>query len=115
MDNTFFARFNELCRAQGKSANGVAKELGIPSGSVTAWKRGSMPRNQTLVRLAEYFGVSVDYLAAAEKAAPEGRRVTQEDIKFALFGGEGEITDAMYQEVRQFAQYVKFREGRKKE
>ena len=40
-----------------------------------------------------------------------GRRsVSDEDIKFALFGGDGEITDAMYQEVKDFAALVKLRE-----
>lgn len=40
--------------------------------------------------------------------------VTDDDIKFALFGGDGEITDAMYEEVKQFAQMVKMREDAKK-
>ena len=33
---------------------------------------------------------------------------------FALFGGDGEITEEMYQEVRQFARFVKDREMAKK-
>ena len=36
--------------------------------------------------------------------------VSDDDIKFALFGGDGEITDAMYQEVKDFAALVKLRE-----
>lgn len=31
-------------------------------------------------------------------------------MKFALFGGSGDITDEMYQEVLSFAAYVKERE-----
>ena len=42
-------------------------------------------------------------------------RVTDDDIKFALFGGDGEITDAMYEEVKQFAAFVRQREAEKKE
>ena len=38
-----------------------------------------------------------------------------EEIKFALFGGDGEITDAMFDEVKQFAAFVKQREAGKKE
>ena len=38
----------------------------------------------------------------------------EEDIKFALFGGESEITDEMYEEVRQFAKFVRQREAEKK-
>jgi hypothetical protein len=33
--------------------------------------------------------------------------VTDEDIKFALFGGDGEITDEMYEEVKRFAAFIK--------
>lgn len=54
-------------------------------------------------------------LTGKEKAPTENDgRVTDDDIKFALFGGDGEITDAMYEEVKQFAQMVKMREDAKK-
>jgi hypothetical protein len=42
------------------------------------------------------------------------RSVSDDDIKFALFGGDGDITDAMYDEVRKFAAFVKQREADKK-
>ena len=41
--------------------------------------------------------------------------LSDEEIKFALFGGDGEITDAMFAEVKQFAAFVKQREAGKKE
>ena len=37
------------------------------------------------------------------------------ELKFALFGGGEDITDEMYEEVVQFAQFVKNREARKKQ
>lgn len=46
---------------------------------------------------------------------PEGERtVSDEDIKFALFGGDGDITDAMFDEVKRFARMVKLREEAEK-
>jgi hypothetical protein len=33
----------ELCNEKGISPNFVAKELGITSGTVTSWKKGSIP------------------------------------------------------------------------
>ena len=66
-DTTFFDRFHTLCRRRGTSANAVARELGIPSGSVTAWKQGTSPRAATLHKLSAYFGVSVDYLLGRTK------------------------------------------------
>lgn len=102
-ENLFFARFRSLCQARGTSPNAVAKELGIPSGSVTAWKQGSMPRGNTLNKLATYFGVSLDHLLGTHQ------EIGDEELKFALFGGDMPISDEMLQEVRRFAQYVKFK------
>lgn len=62
MEKIFFERFSELSKEIGESPNSVAKKLGISSGSVTAWKKGADPRNATVIKLADFFGVSVDYL-----------------------------------------------------
>lgn len=64
----------------------------------------------TFPQFEDLVGKSIDdyYLSYAKSAA--ARPITDEDIKFALFGGEGEITDAMYDEVKRFAQMVKLRE-----
>lgn len=61
-DQTFFARFEALCRKHSTTPNAVAKAIGASSGSVTAWKRGAAPRNDTLRRIADFFHVSADYL-----------------------------------------------------
>lgn len=37
--------------------------------------------------------------------------VSEEDIKFALFGGAGEITDEMFDEVKEFVRFVKMKHG----
>ena len=101
----------------------------------------SVPNAANIQKMAAYFGVSVDYLVGnvsepffhldnerilreinsydeEGKPTQDGERVvSDEDIKFALFGGDGEITDAMYEEVKRFARMVKLREEaeRKKE
>lgn len=41
----------------------VSKQTGISAGNFTDWKKGrSKPGAKTINRLAEFFGVSVDYL-----------------------------------------------------
>lgn len=110
-----------LCRSQGIKVGKLCAELWISRGVIGDLKAG---RTKTLSvascqKIADYFGVTTDYLLGTdgnEKAPAEtGKRITDEDIKFALFGGEAEITDAMYDEVRNFAAYVKEREQKKKE
>jgi hypothetical protein len=86
---------------------------------VTVWKNsGKAPKQELLVKIADYFGVTTDYLLGTEtEKAPTSkgeRHVTDDDIKFALFGGDGEINDAMYEEVKGFAAFIKQREASKK-
>lgn len=116
MEHAFFDQFVALCKSKGVSPNYVAREIGASSGSVTAWKQGTLPRSATLTKIADYFGVSTDYLLGNEKApANDGMcSVRDEEIKFALFGGCGEITDEMFEEVKRFAAYIKQREADKK-
>ena len=58
----FWTQFEGLCAKAGASPNAVAKELRIPSGSVTAWKNGAKPRASTVQRISNHFGVSPGYL-----------------------------------------------------
>ncbi len=58
----FWERFYKLCKNRGTSPNTIAAELRISSGSVTEWKKGRMPRFSTAKKIADYFGVTVDYL-----------------------------------------------------
>lgn len=68
----FWTQYQLLCQTVGKSPNGVAKELGLSSGTVTFWKNGKIPKSETLKKIADYFGVTVDYLLGAEnKKTPD--------------------------------------------
>lgn len=66
----FWENFVELCSQNGISPNAVAAQLGKSSGSVTAWKNGVVPRETTLKRIADYFGVTVDRLIYEQKEKP---------------------------------------------
>jgi len=116
MEHAFFDQLVALCKEKGVSPNFLAKEIGASSGSVTAWKQGALPRSATLSKIAEYFNVSTDYLLGNIKAPAHNSKypISDEEIKFALFGGCGEITDEMYDEVKRFAEFVKQRGPGKK-
>ena len=66
----FWTNFSTLCADKNLSPNAVATELKIPSGSITAWRNGATPRTKSLTKIANYFGVTVDYLLNAEKESP---------------------------------------------
>ena len=114
----FIDTFSALCEAKKITMNKACLEIGISRTATAKWKNGSVPNGQTLAKIADYFGVSVGYLLGQEMEnapAESGKRsVSDDEIKFALFGGDGEITDAMFEEVKNFAAFVKAREEAKK-
>ena len=114
----FFNRFRTLCEQKHVSVYRACTDIGLNRSAVAKWKNGGKPNGSTAAKLAEYFGVTTDYLLGqSEESAPAGktRAVSDAEIKFALFGGDGEITDAMFDEVKQFAAFIKQREAGKKE
>ena len=79
----FYENFAFYCTKIGKSESAVAKDVGITSKSVTGWKNGALPRNSTLKKLADYFGVTVDELMGTKKE-PAGQGGLTEDMKEIL-------------------------------
>lgn len=58
----FYDRFIELCKERGVSPSAVMVAIGLNKSNATFWKKGSIPKGDTLRKLADYFGVSIDYL-----------------------------------------------------
>lgn len=58
----FWKNFVSLCNQKNKTPNGVCAELGLSVATATKWKKGSVPRDTTLKKVADYFEVSVSYL-----------------------------------------------------
>ena len=58
----FYKRLRNLCEERNMTVNELVKTLELSSGSPTAWKNGTVPRNATLSKLSNFFGVTEDYL-----------------------------------------------------
>ena len=48
----------------------LAREVGVHVSTVTNWKDGANPKIEHLKLVADYFGVTVDYLLADQKEEP---------------------------------------------
>lgn len=109
---------DNLLKAKGLTGAKMCADLGMSKSFMTELRKGRAKsiKAETAQKIADYFGVTVEYLLGKENAPTRTgeRAVSDDDIKFALFGGDGEITDAMYDEVKKFAAYVKQREAAKK-
>ena len=56
-----FKKISELCKEKGMSIAKLEKETGISNGTIGKWSKSS-PTAEKLERVADFFGVSVDYL-----------------------------------------------------
>lgn len=63
---TVFERIESLRKSQKISQGRLEKELGFSNGSISKWKT-SMPTLERLQKIADYFGVTIDYLTTGEE------------------------------------------------
>ena len=63
-------KIKTLREKKGITQAELAKQLGITRSGVNAWEMGiSMPSTQYIVYLAQFFGVSTDYLLGVETSS----------------------------------------------
>jgi transcriptional regulator with XRE-family HTH domain len=68
----FYDNYLRLCIKNHVSPTGAALDIGISKPSVNRWKNGATPTDATLLRIADYFGVTVaELLENKEKPTPE--------------------------------------------
>lgn len=109
----FQARFNQLLISHRISQKEIASVCQVSTSTVSTWSKGlNMPRMDKIERLADYFSVPKSYFI--EETAPvPARRVSDDEVKLALFGGDGEVTDEMWDEALFAVQLIKERHRRK--
>lgn len=57
-----YEKIEALLKMKNITVYRMCKDLGIPTSSATAWKQGQYkPSVTTLKKIADYFGVTVDY------------------------------------------------------
>lgn len=83
-DDTMYEIFAELLSQKDAKAADVCKATGLPSSLFSEWKKGkSTPKIDKMQKIADYFGVSVQYLM--------GENEKQETPSFFMSDTEKEI------------------------
>lgn len=108
----FYENYLKLCEKAGKTPSAAALEMGLSKPTVNRWKKGGGATDATALKVASYFGVTVEELTGEseqkEKPAP----------------GEGSGLDAAFnavldqlteQELADVLQYAKFKVASRKE
>ena len=83
---TTFERIESLRKSAGISQGKLEKELGFSNGSISKWKT-SKPTTERLQKIADYFGVSIEFLMNGEEenAAEESYYLNEDARELAEF------------------------------
>lgn len=64
--------FENLLKERGITAYKVAQDTGITTATLSSWKKGRYtPKREKLQKIADYFGVTVDYLMTGKEEEKE--------------------------------------------
>ena len=114
-------RLKQAIDESGLTYSQLESKTGISKSDLQRYATGMTKKIpvDTIVAIAQVLNVSAAWIMGwseeDNKSNVNFSPATDDDIKFALFGGEEEITDEMYDEVKNFAEYVKQKYKNKKE
>lgn len=106
--DSVYGRIEALCKRDSVTVTELCRVCAIPRATLSDYKMGRSKSlsASVLSKIASHFSVSVEYLLEGENA-----KVSEDELKVALFGGSEDVTDAMWEEVKRYAQYIKEREN----
>lgn len=103
-----------------KSPSAVVLEIGLQKSTVTRWKNGSIPTDATALKIADYFGVTVDNLLGNEqKETPaltkeDERDINFDDFTYAFLDETKELTEENKAKLLEMAKFFKQQQDREK-
>lgn len=95
----FKQNFERICVEKGYSPTAVCIAVGISKSNYSNWNDGTMPRKTTLIKIAEYLGVSVDELTT-------GNKTTLSEEEKQLVSLIAQLTDEEVKELSNFVDYI---------
>lgn len=110
----FYDNFLELCNSVGEKPSAVALKLGISKATVSNWKRRKNgATDATALKIANYFGITVDELKTGikkEPSIPKDEELNKNDAVWDL--REAVLERFPNYDVDQLSEIMDFIEGR---
>lgn len=74
-------RIRELCRRDGINLKRLEETVGIGNGIIARWSK-SVPSADKLFAVAQFFGVSMEYLLTGKETAPahDGPELSEDEV-----------------------------------
>lgn len=89
-------RILKLLSDNGITAKKLTADIGISSSAISEWKKGKgKPSAEAIIKLADYFGVSTDYLLTGKNNTQENNALSDNENKllqlFKELNNEGQL------------------------
>lgn len=92
--------FEKLLKLNNVTAYKVSKATNIPYSTLSEWKSGrSKPKVDKLQKIAEYFGVTVDYLMGIEVREEKPKEPVYSELKKLIARNGKEMSDTQKMEL----------------
>ncbi|MBR3379288.1 MAG: helix-turn-helix transcriptional regulator [Bacillus sp. (in: Bacteria)] len=103
----------EFRKRTGLTMKQLGAKVGASESSISQYETGRVePDVETLMKIADALNVTVDDLMGRSKKERQVvHNLSDLDIRFALSGGETPITQAQFNEVKQFVRFIKERDS----
>lgn len=102
----FVARVKELIKEKGISQKEFLETLGLGRNSFTHWsKYGNIPRHETLIKIAAYFGVSTDYLL--------GKTEERRPVESVAAITDDDLPPEALKELENYKEFLRLKYGKK--
>lgn len=102
-------RIKQLRKEKSLTMKQLGVAIGVAESTISLYENGKrQPDNETLSKLADFFGVSVDYLLGREDSLSLDKQL--EGVDFALYGATKDLTD---EEKEDILSYIKFKKSQR--
>lgn len=93
--------------SKGYTQEELGQMIGVQKSAIAKYESGRVVniKRSTIQKLSDILGIRPSELIVEEQK--DTTPVSEDDLKVALFGGAENVTDEMWEEVKQFAEFVK--------
>ncbi|MFR1807952.1 MAG: helix-turn-helix domain-containing protein [Pygmaiobacter massiliensis] len=115
---TFAEILIDLMQSSGTTNYRLSKSIGCSATTVANWLAGKAPSADKLQSIADYFGVTVDYLLTGEQkekkpAAKSDEPDILDEVDIAFYGEYKELSDDEKDVVRDMVRVMRERRAKK--
>lgn len=79
----FYNNLKKICKENNTTVTSLSEELKLSSGNISKWKNGGTPKSETIIKIAQHFNISTDYLLDLDDVPNRKKQITASELTVA--------------------------------